>query len=308
MKSLKKQGGFTLLELLVVVGLMAAVAVVAVSTYDDADASASIATDLSNIQAIDQGIRSYAGQNNGNFPEQLDSLLTKEGTPYVLLADETQAALQALPVTGVIGGAILEALEENGMEEFQFITKAANDTPEVAFFKKDPNAQHAEASGNGVELPVATNAKALTIVANNFAATGSNTDACKVDGTDYALAATKTLDGAVISATKNNVLNAINDQFESDICNVVVALGVGGDAAANSEGTFGATSSDAVKDKAGNYSRYLALFHVAQDGIATGVKNGAIDDKEVFAKPRFIGVINPLGQGTNELNKLKNTQ
>ena len=55
MKSLKKQGGFTLLELLVVVGLMAAVAVVAVSTFDNADESASVSTDLSNIQTIDQG-------------------------------------------------------------------------------------------------------------------------------------------------------------------------------------------------------------------------------------------------------------
>ena len=102
MKSLKKQGGFTLLELLVVVGLMAAVAVVAVSTYDDADASASISTDLSNIQSIDQGIRNFAGKNNGNFPEQLDSLLTDAGNAYVYLAPDTKAALQKLDTTTTI--------------------------------------------------------------------------------------------------------------------------------------------------------------------------------------------------------------
>jgi prepilin-type N-terminal cleavage/methylation domain-containing protein len=300
MKSLKKQGGFTLLELLVVVGLMAAVAVVAVSTYDDADASASISTDLSNIQAIDQGIRNYAGKNNGNFPEQLDSLVTKAGDPYLLLAAETQAALQALPVAGATGTAILEALEGNGMEEFQFIIAANNTTP--ALFKKDPNAQHAEASGNGLEDDAET-ATELTIVANKLTGTGAK---CEVDGMNYSAAAT--LDGAAIDATKNNVLNAISDQFESNVCNVVVALGVGGDAAANSQGAIGATSSDAVKDKAANYSRYLGLFHVAQDGIADGTFNGVIDANEVFAKPRFVGVINPLGQGSNELNKLKNTQ
>jgi prepilin-type N-terminal cleavage/methylation domain-containing protein len=299
MKSLKKQGGFTLLELLVVVGLMAAVAVVAVATYDDADASASISTDLSNIQSIDQGFRNFAGKNNGNFPEQLDSLVTTDGDKYINLAPATQAALQALPTSNAIGGKILTALENNGMEEFQFIIDAKNTADNL--FKKDPNAQHAEASGNGVELEVDENAAMLTIVANKLTA-----GTCTVDAID--VSAANTLAGA--AAEKTNALNAISDQFEGDVCNVVVALGVGGDAAANSGGAIGATSSDAVKDKAAHYSRYLALFHVAQDGInaADGEGDGIITADEVFAKPRFVGVINPLGQGTNELNKLKNTQ
>ena len=300
MKSLKKQGGFTLLELLVVVGLMAAVAVVAVSTYDDADASASISTDLSNMQSIDQGFRNFAGKNNGDFPEQLDSLVTTDGDAYLNLAPETKEALQALPTSTAIGGQILTALENNGMEEFQFIIEGNNDVDDL--FKKDPNAQHAEASGNGLEDDADTATK-LTIVANKLTA-----GKCTVDAID--VSAANTLAGAAPTAAATNVLNAINDQFESDVCNVVVALGVGGDAAANSGGAIGATSSDAVKDKAAHYSRYLALFHVAQDGInaADGVGDGIITADEVFAKPRFAGVINPLGQGTNELNKLKNTQ
>jgi hypothetical protein len=280
---------------------MAAVAVVAVSTYDDADASASISTDLSNIQAIDQGVRNYAGKNNGDFPEQLDSLVTTDGDAYVNLAPGTQAALQALPTSTAIGGKILTALEDNGMEEFQFIIDTKNTADNL--LKKDPNAQHAEASGNGVELEVDENAAMLTIVANKLTGTGAK---CEVDTVNYSAA--DTLDGADISATKINVLNAINDQFESNVCNVVVALGVGGDAAANSGGAIGATSSDAVKDKAAHYSRYLALFHVAQDGSADTAADGIIQANEVFAKPRFVGVINPLGQGSNELNTLKNTQ
>jgi prepilin-type N-terminal cleavage/methylation domain-containing protein len=296
MKSLKKQGGFTLLELLVVVGLMAAVAVVAVSTYDDADASASISTDLSNMQSIDQGMRNYAGKHNGDFPEQLDSLVTQAGVAYVALAPETQAALQVLPVdvNDSTGEAIREALENNGMGDFQFIIEANNTT--TAVYKQDPNAQHSEASGNGVEEDADT-ATRLTIVANKLAGT------CEIDGADYSAANT-----LAAAAAKTNALNAISDQFEGDVCNVVVALGVGGDAAADSGGAIGATSSDAVKDKAAHYSRYLGLFHVAQDGSATGLPNGEIEANEVFAKPRFVGVINPLGQGANELNKLKNTQ
>jgi prepilin-type N-terminal cleavage/methylation domain-containing protein len=296
MKSLKKQGGFTLLELLVVVGLMAAVAVVAVSTYDDADASAAISTDLSNIQSIDQGFRNFAGKNKGDLPEQLDSLVTEAGVAYYLLAPETKDALQALPVAGTTGTAILNALANNGMEEFQFIIEEKNIKTEL--YKKDPNAQHAEASGNGVEEE-AVEAKTLTIVANNLTGT------CKVDAVDYSATTKLTLNG---TAPKNNALNAINDQFESDTCNVVVALGVGGDAAANSQGAIGLTSSDAVKDKASYYSRYLALFHVAQDGFSDGVEDGILKDGDVFPKPRFVGVINPLGQGPNQLNKLKNTQ
>jgi hypothetical protein len=183
------------------------------------------------------------------------------------------------------------------MEEFQFIIENNNTT--AALTKKDPNAQHAEASGNGLEGEADTATK-LTIVANKLTGTGT----CTVDGTD--VSAANTLAGA--AAEKTNALNAINDQFESDTCNVVVALGVGGDAAANSGGAIGATSSDAVKDKAAHYSRYLALFHVAQDGSANTAADGIIQANEVFAKPRFVGVINPLGQGSNELNTLKNTQ
>jgi len=299
MKTLKKQGGFTLLELLVVVGLMAAVAVVAVSTYDDADASASISTDLSNIQAIDQGVRNYAGKHNGNFPNQLDSLLTTAGDPYVALATDTKAVLQALPVAGTIGANILGNLEDNGIEELQFIGV----NTDAGVYKKDPNALHPESSGNGIEADADTATK-LTIVANKLTGTTTANTTCKVDTVDYSAANTILAD----TAAGANVLNAISDQFESNVCNIVVAFGVGGDAAANSDGAIGATSSDAVKDKATQYSRYLALFHVAQDGYATGELDGEIQADEVFAKPRFVGVINPLGQGNNALNKLKNTQ
>ena len=300
MKSLKKQGGFTLLELLVVVGLMAAVAVVAVSTYDDADASATIATDLSNIQSIDQGIRNFAGKNNGKFPEQLDSLLTDAGNTYVYLAPETQNALQKLDTKAAnpIANQIMGVIEDGGMDEFQFVLDGENTTAKLV--TQDPNAVHAEASGKGLENDADT-ADSLTIVANKL----SGTKTCTIDAFE-----TTTVNTLAAKAPKLNVLNAINDQLEVDVCNVVVALGVGGDAAANSEGTIGATSSDAIKDRKVQYSRYLALFHVAQDGInnLNGVGNGVISADEVFAKPRFIGVINPLGQGTNELNKLKNTQ
>jgi hypothetical protein len=288
-----------------VVGLMAAVAVVAVSTYDGADKSAAISTDLSNIQSLDQGFHNFAGKNNGNLPEQLDNLLDGAGAAYKLLAPETQAALQALPVTGdgkAIGKAILEALEENGMQEFQSIITAKN--TDSVLYKQDPNAQHAEASGNGVEVE-ADDVTALTIVATKLTTTNANsTGKCQVDGANYSAA--NTLAGETV-LPKELALNAINDQFESSACNVVVALGVGGDAAANSQGAIGLTSSDAVKDRA-NYSRYLALFHVAQDGFSDGIEDGILQVDDVFPKPRFVGVINPLGQGPNQLNKLKNTQ
>ncbi len=308
MKSVKKQGGFTLLELLVVVGLMAAVAVVAVSTYDDADKGAAVATDLSNMQSLDQGIRNYAGKHNGDYPNQLDSLVTKAGGAYLKLDAETTDKLQALPVAGTVGAAILAAFENNGVAELQFILN--NDAPSL--FEKDPNAQHSEASKNGVEddADTATN---LTIVANQLTAipavAGINTNitgACTVDAVNYSAA--NTLGGVAMTTENTNILNSISDSLEANNCNVVVALGVGGDAAANSEGAIGATASDSVKDKANTYSRYIALFQVAQDGIKTGVSDGVIDATEVFEKPRFVGIMNPLGEGTNQLNSKKNAK
>ena len=296
MKSLKKQGGFTLLELLVVVGLMAAVAVVAVSTFDNADESASVSTDLSNIQTIDQGIRTFTSSHSGNLPEQLDHLLVDDAA-YKALDPETLELLTTLPTAGdpdeVIGAKVLANLEDSGMQELQTITGVQHAlTPELL---GDPNAAHAEANG-GDELPVnATNITHLAV----FAETSSRTGGCKVGNA----ALDNTLSG---DAAAEDALNKFNDSFEAGTCNLVVAFGVGNDAAANSEGALGnsAPSSDAVKHKDTTYSRYLALFHVAADAD----EDGNIEINEVFDTPRFVGAVNPHGEGKNELNMKKNAQ
>ena len=307
MKSLKKQGGFTLLELLVVVGLMAAVAVVAVSTFDNADESASVSTDLSNIQTIDQGVRSFTSSHSGNIPEQLDHLLVA-GDAYRALDPETLEILTTLPTASGIGAKVLANLVDSGMEELQTITGGAggqNDTAtETAIELGDPNAAHAEANG-GKELPfTAANITHLAVFAETPTDAAGDTVACELGGVAANFPTVTLLGGTNVGAP--NALNKFNDSFEAGTCNLVVAFGVGNDAAANSEGALGnnAPSSDAVKHKDTTYSRYLALFHVAADAD----ENGNITEDEVFDTPRFVGAVNPHGEGKNALNIKKNAQ
>ena len=300
MKSLKKQGGFTLLELLVVVGLMAAVAVVAVSAFDNADESASVSTDLSNIQTIDQGVRSFTSSHSGNLPEQLDHLLVGDD-PYRALDPETLELLTTLPTTGtgagVIGAKVLESLVDSGLDDIQTITGGTTGQNAPATELGDPNAAHAEANG-GLEDETA-NITHLAV----FAESSSRTGGCEVGGV---AAVVNTLAPGDTDTAAEDALNTFNDSFEKGTCNLVVAFGVGNDAAANSEGALGNTapSSDAVKHKDTTYSRYLALFHVAADAN----EDGKITVDEVFDTPRFVGAVNPHGEGKNQLNIKKNAQ
>jgi hypothetical protein len=197
------------------------------------------------------------------------------------------------------------------MEELQTITLIQNDTTEGKVIELgDPNAAHAEAIG-GKEVEFnATNIKHLAVFAE------TPTDPTKVTPTTVACELNEvvadfpsaTLNGTAAApiAAARNALNKFDDSFEAGTCNLVVAFGVGNDAAANSEGALGnsAPSSDAVKHKDTTYSRYLALFHVAAD--ANGDLN--ISEDEVFDTPRFVGVVNPHGEGKNALNTKKNAK
>src|SRR5690606_23363893 len=68
-----KQKGFTLLELLVVITLLALLSVGALVAYDGIDENASSATEANNMQVADRTIRQYIAVT-GNYPNQWDVL------------------------------------------------------------------------------------------------------------------------------------------------------------------------------------------------------------------------------------------
>ncbi|MEM6933438.1 MAG: type II secretion system protein [Pseudomonadota bacterium] len=77
----RKQGGFTLLELLVTVGIMAAVAGTATLALQDTTARASAAAHVLMMDELNEGIMTFrALPTNNSYPNNFDSLLETGGT------------------------------------------------------------------------------------------------------------------------------------------------------------------------------------------------------------------------------------
>jgi len=71
----KKQSGFTLLELLVVVAILAAIAGTATIALQDTDARASAAAHVAMMDELNKGIRTFRVLNKNTLPTSFDSLL-----------------------------------------------------------------------------------------------------------------------------------------------------------------------------------------------------------------------------------------
>jgi prepilin-type N-terminal cleavage/methylation domain-containing protein len=78
-KALRRQGGFTLLELLVVVAILAAIAGTAAIALQDTDARASAAAHVAMMDELNKGIHTYRVLNKNEFPNHFDALLGTTG-------------------------------------------------------------------------------------------------------------------------------------------------------------------------------------------------------------------------------------
>jgi len=71
----KKEGGFTLLELLVVVAILAAIAGTATIMLHDTDKKAFAAAHVAMMDELSKGILTFQQLNGGNYPDNWDSLM-----------------------------------------------------------------------------------------------------------------------------------------------------------------------------------------------------------------------------------------
>lgn len=137
-RSLKaKQGGFTLLELLVVVAILAAIAGTATIALQDTDARASAAAHVAMMDELNKGIRTFRVLNKNALPNNFDSLmvtntanvasaavatLLPNGDGDVLATDSVAAGPM---VAGVAG-----AMADIGMSELRYIISDTANPPE----------------------------------------------------------------------------------------------------------------------------------------------------------------------------------
>ena len=130
-----RQAGFTLLELLVIIAILAIVAGALLVAYDDVDDTAAEGVSAMTLASLDQAVRSYTAVERV-APNRLDSLLSAAvptgGAPVdnsdskllEILPPKIQA--KTLAITGLAAWEFA-ALEAAGITELRYVDPLAND-------------------------------------------------------------------------------------------------------------------------------------------------------------------------------------
>jgi prepilin-type N-terminal cleavage/methylation domain-containing protein len=261
------RAGFTLLELLVVVSIMAVIAGALITSYDGLDTQAAHGVSTYNIKGVDQAIRHFAAVNRQQ-PSQFDSLMFsaagtgQDGALLNLLNSGLSGALIPYSLTADSANSFINAgidslMFVNGDEDYSTLETTLGDTTytNVAGEAPQPNRVYDVPNfGWGIALAPATGMEVARI---NSATAGGQ-------------------------AILNNLKMGVDD--------VVIALGVGnrstlvkqeGGKAQLSEAPL---SGDVRREQ---YARYIALYHISEDGTE-------------FETAHLVGVIDAAGHYFDE--------
>ncbi len=327
-----KEKGFTLLELLVVITLLAILATGALVAFDGAGEKAQASKAANTVAVLDQGVRAYRAVSQA-YPNQWDNLADPVNANAPLMStgttpinEDLQTILGSFDIAAALstnlGFDLEDYFEDNfGMDELQHVFGNGIGSNGVV----EPNRLHNEgtnppdASGNGaVETEygdfgagdLANGVPQYISILGSVAleddedlsgAANGNAGqpmSCTVGGQDIS----NTWAGGVGGADPL-VINSINDALSTERCNLVLALGFGGDAAQSTVNSAAGviqapTYSSAEVNPAENYGRYVGLFL-----LASGEKGAAADGDTVqnlvasnfLPRPRLLGFIDTEG-------------
>ena len=295
----KRQKGFTLLELLVVITLLAVLAVGALVAYEGVGDQAGATAAANNTATVDSALRNYKAVTK-TYPNQWDNLSASDtGVALASLATPTKSvfgdwaigAATAADRTAVVNA--FNSVASNTLMQLQQLTAAA--ATSAVGSNIAPNLQHNEgANPNATQdnVSAVTHVSIVPTVAVGGTPAAPTSTACTA-GTQ---SISTLYSGAAADFNAARRLNKINDSLQSDECQLVVALGFGHDAAHSTTDASVAiaqapTHSSKAINPAKNYARYIALFHMGTDGDA----NNNITGAEIKATPHLIAVVDPEG-------------
>ncbi len=289
----RKQGGFTLLELLVVVAILAAIAGTATIALQDTDARASAAAHVAMMDELGEGIHTYRVLNSNKYPNHFDSLIQADDAAIanpvalsVLAVDPLDYDLLQLTADSAA------VLDDIGMSEMMY----------VAVDQNPPDAGDCGATNTLAEL-IANRGNA--VVAGNIFKT-STANGCGVEHT-LALASPVMVwtggyerilgasgvafDATPIATDDTNVTAGIDD------APVLMMVGLGSSSSLFDTSKLGGlTSVPVYRHVSGTeYNRFIALFNIGTiDTAGTGAGYVAVD------QVAFVAVVDGAGDTKEE--------
>jgi len=261
------QAGFTLLELLLVVAILAMISGSLYVIYDPIEAKALKSRTNADFRTVEQSIRTFYTLSGG-YPSPLENLVV-EVTPssprtraYSLADEEHQTTpLAHLPssVHTQIGSyqlttAAVHALQSSGINQISTVHAPPALTPQIHTIKKDDHVAAIQSGCQGLPL---------------------------IEGFDFQ----NPLDSSILHHQLG---------LDPNKCHLVVAFGLGKQASliSNPEGTNPVSLSSTphyLNLPDSSYTHYLLLFHVGTSSDAT------LQSSEIFPSARFAGVYSPPG-------------
>lgn len=320
LKLKNKQGGFTLLELLVVVAILAVLGGLAIGAYGDKTTQAARGGATNTIAAVTSMMQAYQATAKV-LPSNLDALVCAPteaiGTPVAHTATNTidYGGASDLPNVGggmgaklggklslaIPGTAANTALINAGVEVVRY---AAHDTTLTASSCDGTVVGASFAGADGVFYPVSplVNAdipnRGFDVPANSSLTATNN----RGRGFPITLNAT-TARAFQIWQRGTNGFN--NTKVGAQATDVLAVLGLGNnasmitDSSGNRVGASAPFYGDVAKDK---YGRYLALVKIgtSTDTTSDAVVAGAITGFTAASKASFITVVDPRGDFLDE--------
>lgn len=266
----RKEGGFTLLELLVVVAILAAIAGTATIMLQDTDRKGAAAAHVAMMDELSKGIQTFRVLNQGLYPNNFDSLL-KNGTNVLTgatdLAGFVNADLLGNLTAGTYTAAEVSALSEAGITTAKVIDTTAD--ANTATFPGD----------------CSTGANILAMLLSKTSdATPQNIfkDSVTGNGCGFAAGAPIATGDAVYRWTGGET--RVNAQTGEQL----IAYGVGPDSSLFNPSTIGALSNVPVyrHTAPGEYNRFVVLFNTGTVASPLGqasfqaIIDGAGDTKD----------------------------